>query len=304
LLVLGLLLVGLVSIAVRGDVLQAVWEVLAGHEIEVKGTPVAADHAKLSEHNVEWVQTQPPQIQAEFLLSSAVNHEEGATDLIAFYLDEWRGRLTRTPEWERLTQTALYSSDLRVRAAAIEIDLAVNNVSKTDESAWSLIELAAVEEQARPWSLWALGMLGNRGVQTEHIHEILVEYTYDPSEETRVWAVEGLAHIGTDETIPEFIRVLGADPSMKVRERAGCSLAKSGMLTRGQRMKAVAGLIDLADDPTLEPQPRRWVYQALREITNASLPDDPTEWRYWYSSHGVEAQRSFDSEPWRVLGNS
>jgi hypothetical protein len=304
LLFLGLLLVGLVSVVARGGMLQAVWDALTGHRIEVTGAPVAASLPKLSEHNIEWVQTQPPQVQVEFLLSSAINHEQGATDLIESHVDGWRGQLARTSEWERLAKTALYSSDLRVRAAAIEIELAVNNVTKTDETAQWLIDAAADDEAARPFSAWTLGMLANRGVQPERIHDLLVEYTYDPDEETRFWAVEGLAHIGTDETIAEFIRILGTGGSLKVRERAGCSLAKSGMLTRGQRMKAVPGLIDLADDPSLEDQPRRWVYQALREITNVSLPDDPTEWRYWHSTDGVEARQSFDSEPWRVLGNS
>jgi HEAT repeat protein len=61
--------------------------------------------------------------------------------------------------------------------------------------------------------------------------------------------VEGLAHIGTDETIPNFLDVFRNDSSMDVRERAGCSLAKSGMLTREQLMKAVPGLLELTDDP-------------------------------------------------------
>ena len=63
------------------------------------------------------------------------------------------------------------------------------------------------------------------------------------------------------------------------------------------------GLIDLADDPALEPQPRRWVYQALREITNVSLGDDPDEWRHWHATDDGQAGREFETEPWRVLGN-
>ena len=303
LVVLGLVLIGLFSLAARGDVLQNVWELFSGHEIEVSGPPVPANHPKLSEHNIEWVRTQSPQAQAEFLLSSAINYEQGATELIDEYVDGWRGVLQRTAGWERLTNTALYSGDLRVRAAAIEIDLAVNNVAKSDQAADRLVDLAAAGEEQRPWATWTLGMLANRGIQTERIHDVLVEYTYDPVEEIRIWAVEGLAHIGTDETIPEFIRILGTDPALQVRERAGCSLAKSGMLTRGQRMQAVPGLIDLADDPALEPKPRRWVYQALREITNVSLGDDPDEWRHWHATDGGQAGRAFEAEPWRVLGN-
>lgn len=301
---LGLLLIVLASLATRADVLQSVWNVLTGHRIEVAGEPVPANHPKLSEHNIEWLAEQTPQVQAEFLLGSAIRYERGATEMIAESVDVWRGHLTRTAKWEMLTQTALYSSDLRVRAAAIEVDLAVNHVEIADASADRLIDAAAANEKSRPWCVWTLGMLANRGVQPERIFDVLVEYTYDPVAETRLWAVEGLAHIGTDETIAEFIRVLGSDPSLEVRERAGCSLAKSGMLTRTQRMKAVGGLIDLADDPNLEDAPRRWVYQALREITNVSLPDDPSEWRYWNAKEGVTVTRSFGADPWQVRGNN
>src|SRR5436190_19389325 len=51
--------------------------------------------------------------------------------------------------------------------------------------------------------------------------------------------------------------------------------AKSGMLTREQRMKAMPGLLELTDDPSLNATTRLWVYQALREITNENLPNDP-----------------------------
>ena len=93
------------------------------------------------------------------------------------------------------------------------------------------------------------------------------------------------------------------DPSMEVRERAGCSLAKSGMLTR-ERMLAVPGLLELSDDPSLNSTTRKWVYQALREITNENLPDDSAAWRNWYGGKGAERTRQFrQGEPWAVLGN-
>jgi HEAT repeat protein len=116
--------------------------------------------------------------------------------------------------------------------------------------------------------------------------------------------VEGLAHIGSDETIKNFLDVLRNDSSPDVRERAGCSLAKSGMLTREQRMHAVPGLLELTDDPSLDATTRSWVYQALREITDVSLPNEPATWRNWYASHGAERTRQFHSEGASVLGNN
>jgi hypothetical protein len=266
---------------------------------------VAADRGKLSEHNVEWVKTQPPQVQMEFLLGAAVNHDNGATSMIWQMVERWFGKLQDTPRWETLQDTALYSNDLRVRAAAIEINLALRHIQKTDDEADTLMETAHRLPNSRPYFAWELGMLGNRGVRTERIHELLADWIHDPNEQVRFWSVEGLAHLGTDDTIANFLDVFRNDPSLDVRERAGCSLAKSGMLTREQRMKAVPGLIDLADDPSLDPTTRNWVYQALREITGMNLPSQPSAWQNWYSVHGTEKAREFGKgDAWSVLGNS
>jgi len=50
---------------------------------------------------------------------------------------------------------------------------------------------------------------------------------------------------------------------------------------------------------------RLWVYQALREITNENLPNDPATWRNWYFSKGTERTQEFRrAESWAVLGNN
>jgi hypothetical protein len=284
---------------------QASNSVTTGEDLPVPGKWVAADHSKLSEHNIEWMQAQPPQEEAEFLLSAAINHDKGATDWINKLVDGWHGKLHRTQRWADLQDTALYSNDLRVRAAAIEINLAVNDLAKTDERAERIIHWAESAPGNRPWAAWELGMLANRGVELERIHDLLVTYTHAPEQQTRFWAVEGLAHLGTDETIKDFLDVLRSDVSMEVRERAGCSLAKSGMLTREQRMKAVSGLIDLSEDNSLNETTRTWVYQALREITNEPLPNNSAAWRSWYAKFGAERQQEFkQGDSWAVLGNS
>jgi hypothetical protein len=277
----------------------------SGEELPVPGRPVPADHGKLSEHNIEWLQTQPPQIEMEFLLGAAVNHDLGATKMIADMLESWRGKLHPTERWTSLQDTALYSNDLRVRAAAIEINLVVRNLEKTDEAADRLMESAHKVPGNRPYAAWESGMLANRGVEKERIHELLSEWIHDKDQQTRFWSVEGLALLGTDDTIKNFLDVFRNDPALDVRERAGCSLAKSGMLTREQRMKAVPGLIELGDDPSLDATTRNWVYQALREITNVNLPNDPATWRNWYSTHGADKTREFGAgDSWSVLGNS
>jgi len=273
--------------------------------VELPGKPIPPDHSKLSEHNIEWLKTQSAQVQMEFLLGAAINHDHGATDMIAKLVEGWHGKLHRAERWQDLETTALYSNDLRVRAAAIEINLAVNNLAKTEDTAKELMESGKQQESNRPWDAWELGMLASRGIEADRIHELLVTWAHDNQQQTRFWAVEGLAHIGTEETIKDFLDVLRNDSSMDVRERAGCSLAKSGMLTREQRMKAVPGLLELTDDPSLNATTRMWVYQALREITNENLPNDPATWRNWYSSKGAERTREFkQADSWAVLGNN
>ena len=112
----------------------------------------------------------------------------------------------------------------KVRAAAIEINLAVYDLSKTDNSVDNLIARAEKNPDWRPFVMWELGMLANRGVGLDKIHEFLRRYLHDPNEKTRHWAVEGLAHLGTDGTINDFLDVFRNDPSLEVGERAGCSI--------------------------------------------------------------------------------
>src|SRR5260370_3362136 len=207
--------------AARSGALQAAVQTLAeifsGHQLPLAGTPVPATHSKLSEHDIEWLKTQPPQQQAEFLLSAAVNHDAGATDLIEESVEEWQGHLKRTKKWQDLEMTALYSNDLRVRAAAIEVNLAVNHLDKSDAAAQQLMSSAEQNPGNRPWMAWELGMLANRGVDVEQIHDLLATWSHDPNEQTRFWAVEGLAHIGTDNTIKNFLDLLPNHPPFNVR---------------------------------------------------------------------------------------
>jgi HEAT repeat protein len=302
--ILAVMLVSLVAYGAHNGTLEAAWEVLTGHQIEIKGEPVPATHAVLSEHEREWILKQPPQEQAERLMQAAINHDAGATDLIFERVAGWYGHIRRTKNWDALELTARYSNDVRVRAAAVEIDLAVYNTPKTEEAALHLMEAADENPSARPLNAYILGMLANRGVETERIHEWLVKNAHGDDQQTRYWSVEGLAFIGTDETIQDFIEILRNDPSMDVRERAGCSLAKSGMLTREQRMKAVPGLLKLTDDPAINDTTRNWVYQALREITNEGLPNDPATWRNWYDKYGAERSAQFHAQANDVLGNN
>ena len=67
-------------------------------------------------------------------------------------------------------------------------------------------------------------------------------------------------------------------------ERAACGLAQSGMLSERQRRTAVPRLLEFAEDLSLDGETRKWVFQALRDITGQTLAHDASAWRRWYSA--------------------
>src|SRR5882724_2141940 len=152
-------LVALLVFASRSGAMQIVLDAITGHNLPAQGPPVAATHAKLSEHEREHIDGLAPQQQAEQLLQAAINHDEGATSLIMDKLASWNGQLKKTKTMETLEQTALYSNDLRVRAAMIEVDLVAYRIEKNSESADRLIEDGRKTPENRPFNAWVLGML-------------------------------------------------------------------------------------------------------------------------------------------------
>jgi len=254
--------------------------------LSIQGKPEPASPAVLSEHEIENLDHQTPQQQAEVLLERAVNHYEGANDQIAMRVEGWWGKLKFTPQFNSLMTAALNSNDLRVRAAGIELDLAAMGAIKSPATVERLAEHAeSGPSSQRVWALWELGLLGNRGVEPQRVNEILVSQLQDPDPEVRRWAVEGLAYLGTNETIAPLLKSFHDDASATVRERAACSLAQSGMLTQEQRRSVIPQLLDFADDTSLDAQTHGWVYQALRDISGQSLPNESSVWRSWYEAN-------------------
>jgi len=224
-----------------------------------------------------------PQKQAETLLELAVAHSDGAVEQISTRVDRWQGKLEWDSQIATLTTAALNSNDLRVRQSGVEVELAAYGLARNSSSLNYLLKTAESSDHARKiWALWALGLMGNRGVETGRVVDALAAHLKDSDEDSRRWAVEGLALVGTPETIPTLLRVMHDDPSPSVRERAACSLAESGMFTPEQRLSAVPQLLNYTDDPSLDAQTHAWAFQALGDITHQRLPNDPSAWRRWY----------------------
>ncbi|HKV25281.1 MAG TPA: HEAT repeat domain-containing protein [Candidatus Acidoferrum sp.] len=237
-----------------------------------------------------------PQDQAERLLERAIQDDDTALDDLHARVDGWRGNLKNTDDLFNLVLEALNSKNLRVRTAAVEVDLAANNLSKSPESVTKLIQQLQSDPTTRGMSLWRLGSLGNRGVQPERVLTTLLHYTQSPSEHTRYWAVEGLAMLGNDATLDPLLDLLAHDPSPKVRERAASSLGQSGLLTREERLAAVPNLLNLADDDSLSLSTRQLVYGALRVITGAPLGNDANSWRAWWAGHDPARKQTRESK--------
>jgi HEAT repeat protein len=266
---------------------------------------------------------QKPQKQAEILLERAVSRSDGAANQngdrdedsdsrintdqdksqaeaqIAARIDTWRGKLKWDAQLGQLTTVALNSGDPSLRASAIEVQLAAYGLTESKSSIDKLVHLADSQDHAQKiWALWTLGLLGNRGVETVRVVQVLTAHLKDSAkssardqdDDTRRWAVEGLALVGTTPIIVPLLDAMHNDPSPIVRERAACSLAESGMLTREQRLAAVPQLINYSGDPALDAQTRGWAFQALADITRQHLPNDSAAWRNWYQTSAATGQ--------------
>jgi hypothetical protein len=264
--------------------LRAAWEQVA-RVLSLEGEPAPASANVLSEHEIEGIDRATPQSQAQLLLERSINHYRGANEQIAARVGTWQGHITLDKSLDGLFTTALNSDDLRVRAAAIEIDIVARGLEKTAATLEKLEPAAIYGEQGpRANALWDIALIGNRGVEPDRVLEVLLGSVRDANENIRYWAVEGLAYLGTDGVLTPLLDVLHDDPSPMIRERAACGLAQSGMLSERQRRTAVPRLLEFADDWSLDAETRKWVFQALRDITGQSLAHDASAWRQWYTS--------------------
>jgi len=166
---------------------QSVWQAIKQF-IGLHGKPEPASASVLSEHEITELSKMTPQAQAQLLLERAINHYRGANDQIAERVNGWRGKIQLDQQLNSLFMTALNSDDLRVRAAAIEIDIASRNLEKSAATIDSLENDARVGEQGpRANALWDIALLGNRGIDPGRAFEIVSASVHDSNENIRYW---------------------------------------------------------------------------------------------------------------------
>jgi hypothetical protein len=278
----------LLSLTLGTRTVRAAWQEIA-QVLTLHGKPEPASANVLSEHEIEQLDHMSPQSQAELLLERSINHFRGANDEIQRRVEGWRGKITLNDRLNNLFMTGLSSDDLRVRAAAIEVDIAARNLERNAAAIDRLEPDARFGEQGpRANALWDIGLIASRGVEQERAAQIILASIHDSNINIRYWAVESLSYIGTDETIAPLLEIFHDDASPMIRERAACGLAQSGMLSEKQRRTAVPQLLDFTEDKTLAPETLKWAFQALRDITGQTLPHDSVAWRNWYNNHPTE----------------
>jgi HEAT repeat protein len=253
---------------------------------QLRSTPLPASAPKLSDHEIEALPSMSAQQQAQLLMERAINHYEGAIELIDKSVPAWYGQIeVDKGPLASLLNTAINANDLRVREASLEIILAGYNLPKSPASVDRILARLDTEPEHRAWLLWILGVLGNRGVETSRLEVTFLDRIHDPDQTTRNYVAIGLGLLAKDSAIPPLVRMFREDPSPVVRETAACSIAQSGLFTEAQRMRAVPDLLKMMDDASLDPATRSWVFQALRDITGAGIGSDPAAWRAWWSQH-------------------
>lgn len=263
-----------------------------------------AHYSELTDADVQNLQTLPEQTQAEELLDRAIRHDPRALELFEQNIGAWHN-LQRTPHMDDLERRSQFSTDLRVRYANVDLNLAIDGVPKTEASADQLIAQAQADPAHRAYSVYHMGMLAGRGVGYDRIYPVLVDYAKnDADPQVRQWAIEGMRYLGTDDALDQLFDSFTHDPSDAVRDRAGCNVSDCGNFMRKQRMRMVPKFLELAADPQATPQMHNWVLLALHEITDETLPPSASAWRNWYSQHGTEKMAEFEQlEWWRVRGD-
>lgn len=259
----------------------------------------------LTDTDVQRLFAQPIQDQAEELLERAIGHDERAIQLLDQNASAWTSRISLSDRMKQLERRSEFSRDLRVRLANADVNLALEGWHKDSEAADLLIDRARTDPPYRSAAVYFLGMLAGRGVDYDRIHSVILDYARnDQDPVVRQWAVEGLRFLGKDEVLDELFTSFTQDPSMNVRNRAGCNISDCGIFTRKQRMRMVPQLIDLAAKPDITPQMRNWCFMALREITDENGPVDAISWNRWYADHGAERMVEFARlEWWQVRGD-
>jgi hypothetical protein len=167
-------------------------------------------------------------VRSRRTLARVAARDSLAAEQVLSQSDSWIGKTRRTPSANQLITVALDQHDVHVRPAALQTDLAMDGYPR-DANGLNLLKTAAGPPNQRAWARWSLGGLGNRGVDPEQTAEIIESYLGDRDARVRMAAVNGLAILRTDQTIPVLLDRFRNDSSALVQEQAACGLGESNL---------------------------------------------------------------------------
>ena len=160
---------------------------------------------------------------------------------------------------ETLTDVARNGANLRVRAAAIELELAAMNIARTAGQVDTLLaRIAAGPKDARSaiytLGLWAIAASRPIGSTTS-----CASLTRPTIPIVRYPGLCGHRQPRHRRTVADLVAAFHHDPDSRCRiNGGGCGLAHCGMLTRAQRMLAIPGLLEMVEDKAVStPRPSR-----------------------------------------------
>ncbi len=261
--------------------------------------PVSIPTTPMTDGDAARIGNLPTQQQAEELLARSIGHDNRALQMLENDVESWTSEVRLTDRMKQLDALATYSTDLRVRQADADLWLAMEGWHHNQTAIGLLMKRIEMDTQYRPNAYYFLGIEGARGIDSEHVFAVLRDRALnDPDPVVRQWSVEGLRFFKTDDALDVLFQSFTHDSNYSVRDRAGCNLSDCGIFTRTQRMRFVPKLIELAEDRNLNSQMRNWVFMALQEITDVSLPGNAAAWRNWYKQHGAEKAAEFEASPW------
>jgi hypothetical protein len=261
---------------------------------------------RMKQATLQEISSWAPQQQAEELLARSVEHDRASVDALDQSSTQWVSMIHGTANLDQLENAARYSSDLRVRRAEADLELAADGWQKSAAAVDLLIGGAQSDPAARASAVYLLGILAGDGIEAERAHKSVLAYARnDGSAAVRQWATEGLRFVGTDQALDDLFDIFTHDASFAVRDRAGCNISDCGIFERKQRLRMVPHLVDLVSDPRSNAQMRNWSFLALREITDENLPPDAIVWRHWYQEKGPSKQAQFAAlDWWQVRGDN
>ena len=264
---------------------RAAWEQVARF-LSLEGEPAPASANVLSEHEIEGLDRAAPQSQAQLLLERSINHYRGANEQIAARVGAWRG----ADHIDDTSARAVHDrTEFRRCACARRRSRSTSRVavSRKRPPRWSgsSLPLVSGEQGPRANALWDMG--AHRQPRRRAGSRRCVGVCSDPCcDRKREHPLLGRGRIGVPgvrtESSRRLLDVFHDDPSPLIRERAALRPLTIGDAERATTADGCAasarirrGLVALCT------QTRKWVFQALRDITGQTLAHDASAWRQW-----------------------